>query len=436
MDQNIVTKVYSMLDKNAKDKVYNSHKNILTIFQEDNNLKEIIRTNEFSKTREINKRPFWRRKDDTNILWTDEDDSQLFIYFGRYYEITVSKRIKEVVDQQFYENVYNPVKDYLNGLQWDGKERVERLFIDYLGANNSEYVQEVTKLSLVAGVKRIMEPGCKHDTVLVLVGGQGAGKSTMLSKLGMEWFNESLSSFKGDEAYIKISSSWIIELAELTALKTADSESIKSFISAKEDVYRPKYGRNPIRSPRKCVFFGTTNNFEFLKDQTGNRRWLPIEVNHTKRSKSPFEEFTQHEVDQVWAEAVYLYKNGAKTFLDKPELLEAARQLQEYHKEDNGLQGVIETFLNTPILENWYELSIPNRQLYYKYQSYKNPSAPLVARTKVCALEIWRECLIKNTEMSKSAAAEINQILRSLDYLREARTTFGQYGQQRGFIFK
>src|SRR5699024_10899895 len=111
------------------------------------------------------------------------------------------------------------------------------------------------------------------------------------------WYNESIQSFQGDEAYIKISTSWIIELSELTALKKGDSESIKAFISVKEDVYRPKYGKHPIKSPRKCVFFGTTNNIEFLKDDSGNRRWLPIELKKERRIKCPFNDLNQYEID-------------------------------------------------------------------------------------------------------------------------------------------
>lgn len=182
--------VYNMLERNAKGKVINNHKNVLLIFREDQNLNSIVQTNEFTQRKEIKNKPVWRK---------------------------------------------------------------------------NEYVRQATKITFTACLKRIMEPGCKHDTVLVLVGDQGIGKSYILSKLGMDWYNESFQSCKGDEAFIKISSSWIVELSELTALKHADAESIKAFISAKEDVYRPKYAKHPIQSPRRCVFFGTTNNMQFLK---------------------------------------------------------------------------------------------------------------------------------------------------------------------------
>lgn len=337
---------------------------------------------------------------------------------------------------QFYRNSYNPITEYLKALQWDGEKRLETLFIAYLGAQNNEYVRQATKITFTACVKRIMEPGCKHDTVLVLVGDQGIGKSYILSKLGMDWYNESLQSCKGDEAFIKISSSWIVELSELTALKHADAESIKAFISAKEDVYRPKYAKYPIQSPRRCVFFGTTNNMQFLKDETGNRRWLPIQVNKTYQTKSPFEDLDQGTINQIWAEAKFYYQRGDKTYFEDPDLIETAQKLQEEYKEDSGLKGMIEEFLKIPITDDWYDWSLYHKQQYFEKELYKNSNLNLTLRKKICALEIWKECLQNTKDITKKDSSEINQILRGISYLYETRTKFGHYGQQRGFLIQ
>ncbi|OLP64761.1 hypothetical protein BACPU_23510 [Bacillus pumilus] len=288
MNNDNTTQVYNILEKNSKDCVVNNHKYLLTVFEKDAKLIDVFRTNEFTQMKEVNRLPFWRRKGDSNRQWTDADEAQLLVYLGTEYNLTNKRQIIEVLDLSFYKNSYNPITDYLNNLKWDGIPRLESLFIDYLGADDNIYVREVTRTTLTACVMRAFEPGSKHDTVVVLVGEQGIGKSYLLSKLGMEWYNESIQSFKGDEAYIKISTSWIIELSELTALKKGDSESVKAFISAKEDVYRPKYGKYPIQSPRKCVFFGTTNNTEFLRDETGNRRWFPIQLRKGMRLKKHF----------------------------------------------------------------------------------------------------------------------------------------------------
>lgn len=431
-----IEEVYNNLEKNAKGKPNNTHANILYVFKHDNNLKDIVRTNDFTRVREINKKPFWRKFDDDSIIWTDEDEAQLFVYLGENYELTITKRIKDVLEKQFYDNKYNPVKNYLNSLKWDGIKRLETVFIDYLGAEKNQYVEKATKVSLVGAVKRVMEPGCKHDTALVLIGGQGAGKSTIISRLGMKWFNDGLDSFKGDEAYIKISGSWIIELAELTALKKGEHENIKAFISSQVDIYRPKYGRNPIHAPRKCVFFGTTNNYEFLSDSTGNRRWLPVEVKAKQRKFDVYVDFTQDIVNQIWAEATYYYYQGDETFIADKQIADIATQMQENFKEDNGLKGVIEAFLEIPIIGDWYDLTIEQRKMYYKFENYKNTTLPLYKRTKICALEIWRECLQKNHDITRKEATEINQIFRNIEYLEEKRDRFGQYGQQRGFVIK
>lgn len=431
-----ITQVYNNLVKNSKGKPENSYSNILYVFNNDPNLKNLVRTNEFTRVKEIFQKPIWRKDEDNSEIWTDEDEAQLFVYLGENYEITNMKVIRNVLDKQFYDNKYNPIKDYLNTIEWDEKPRVETLFIDYLGAEDNKYVREVTKLSLVGAIRRVMEPGCKHDTVLVLVGGQGIGKSTILLRLGMKWFNNSLDSFNGDEAYIKISGSWIVELAELSGLSKSEIETVKAFISSQEDVYRPKYGRNPIHAPRKCIFFGTTNNYEFLVDETGERRWYPVEVNAKRRKYDVFTDFTQENVDQVWAEAFYLYNHGAKSYITNPEIVKTAIQIQQQYKQDNGLKGMIEEFLQIPIFQNWYDMSIEDRKNYYKRELYKIKSDLLVPRKKVCAIEIWREYLQKTNDMTRKDAAEINQILRNLDYLEEKRERFGQYGQQRGFIFK
>lgn len=434
MNKETISLVYSNLEKNSKDKVVNNHDNIIRIFENDENLLNTFRLNEFTQMKEIDKKPFWRNRNDNEQLWTDIDESQILIYLGRYYGIVNKSQILEVLDVFFYKNSYNPVQKYLKNLIWDGNKRLETLFIDYLGAEDNEYIREVTKISLLGCVLRAFHPGSKHDTVAVLVGKQGIGKSKILSKLGMDWYNESLRSFYGDEAYIKISTSWIVEIAELTALKRGDNENVKSFISAQEDIYRPKYGKYPIKSPRKCVFFGTTNNVEFLKDDTGNRRWLPIQLEVSRVRKDIDEELSQSEIDQVWAEAYFYYRNGESNMLKSKESLKVAALLQEQHREDSGLKGRIEAFLEIPILSNWDDLSIEEKREYFERGEYKGKSELLEKRDKICAWEIWNECFLNKQPMTRKNAAEINQVLRQIDDLRATRTVFGSYGQQRGFL--
>ncbi len=174
-----------------------------------------------------------------------------------------------------------------------------------------------------------------------------------------------------------------MEIAELTALKRGDNENVKSFISAQEDIYRPKYGKYPIRSPRKCVFFGTTNNVEFLKDDTGNRRWLPIQLEVSRVRKDIDEELSQSEIDQVWAEAYFYYRNGESNMLKSKESLKVAALLQEQHREDSGLKGRIEAFLEILILSNWDDLSIEEKREYFERGEYKGNIELLEKRDKI-----------------------------------------------------
>src|SRR5699024_8345655 len=189
METNNLSQVYNMLDKNSKDKVINNHENVLKVFKHDSHLINIVRTNEFTQMKEVYLKPVWRKQTDTNIQWTDIDEAQLLIYFGTNYGLVNKRQVLEVLDSILYQNSYNPITEYLDQLEWDGNPRLEKLFIDYLGAEDNEYVREVTKISFLGCVLRAYQPGTKHDTVAVLVGEQGIGKSYLLSKMGMNWYN-------------------------------------------------------------------------------------------------------------------------------------------------------------------------------------------------------------------------------------------------------
>ena len=228
------------LEKNQYNKLKNSRKNIQLILSNDENLKDIGRLNEFSGHNEIYRKPIRRRKHDDETFWTDTDDAQLRIYIDKHYGISNNSAIEDCLSTVFYKNAYHPIQEYLKSQSWDGQKRLETLFIDFLGAENNEYTKTITRKMLVAAVARVFKPGVKFDTALILIGNQGAGKSYVLSRLGGEWFNESLNSFSGDEAMMKLRNSWIIELVELSAMKHSEVEEVKGFISATVDTYRPK----------------------------------------------------------------------------------------------------------------------------------------------------------------------------------------------------
>ena len=164
------------------------------------------------------------------------------------------------------ERSYNPIKSYIESQEWDGVERAESIFIDTVGAEDSAYVRQVTRKTLLGAVKRLYEAGCKFDYMPVLVGGQGIGKSTIIEKLAVKqaWYNGSLTDFKGKEAGEQLQAGWIFEIGELAAMSKSGIEEVKNFITNPSDKFRPPYGAMVEEYPRKNVFFGTTNKMDYL----------------------------------------------------------------------------------------------------------------------------------------------------------------------------
>lgn len=264
----------------------------------DPNLKGKIRYNEFTKKYRVFSAVPWS-EEQVPRDWTDSDDAGLRHYIERAYGIKGKSIIEDAWTLAALENRYHPVRDYLTGLQWDGVKRIETLLIDYMGAKDNMYTRTVTRKALVAAVARVFEPGIKFDTMLTLVGPQGCGKSQIVKRLGRDWFSDSLDSMRGKEAYEQLQGFWIIEVGELAAMKRMEVEATKMFITKSEDAYRAAYGRHVETYKRQCVFFGTTNTHEFLKDTTGNRRFWPVDVDPDRAVKDMWSELTAEEVDQL-----------------------------------------------------------------------------------------------------------------------------------------
>ena len=329
-------------------------------------------------------------------------------------------------------NKINGVKDYLTALEWDKTPRLDTVLSDYLGADDTPYTRAVARKSLTAAVARVMQPGCKYDYVPVFVGPQGIGKSTFLATLGKDWFSDSLQSFEGKEAAEMIQGVWINELGEMTGYTRSETNTIKQFLSKREDIYRQAYGRRTGRYPRKCVFFGTCNQFEFLKDLTGNRRFWPVDVGKHKPKKNIWNDLPA-EVDQIWAEAVMRWRIGEPLYFEKPEMEELARAEQEKHREANIKEGVIKSFLEQPVPKNYNSMDLGARRMFWNGNAHNVETVP---RKKTCAPEIWCEAFGGNMQLMKRAdTLEINQILENLPGWR--RTTgnrrFGYCGTQKGF---
>lgn len=367
--------------------------------------------------------------------WEDTDDSGLRWYLERKYGISNVLKVRDAVEQAMNKNKRHPVREYLNGLDWDGKPRADTLFIDYLGAADTEYTRAVTRCALLGAVARAFQPGCKHDHALVLVGPQGSMKSTILARLGGEWFSDSLYTVTGKDAYEQLQGAWIIELGEMAATRKAELEQIKHFISKQVDSYRAAYARRTQDHPRQCSFWGSTNDAEFLRDATGNRRFWPVVV--TTKGRESIIGLTKGEVNQVWAEIVVAYKKGEKWYLT--EAVEAqAREIQSMHTEVNSKEGVIEEFLNRPLPSDWATRELESRKLFWS-GSFGEKEIGTEPRQTVCALELWQELFEGDRKsFTYQQARELTTLLRNLpDWEAQPTSTrYGMYGKQRIFIHK
>jgi predicted P-loop ATPase len=259
----------------------------------------------------------------------------------------------------------------------------------------------------------------------------------LIDKLGGQWFSDSVVTVQGKEAYEALQGVWLIELAELAQLKKAEVEMIKHFISKREDRYRVAYGRRTENFPRQCVFFGTSNNKDFLRDATGNRRFWPVSTYAQEPYKDIGEGLTQHEVNQIWAEAIELYRKGEKLYLT-PELEAAAMEAQREHSEVDERAGLIQAYLEKKLPENWDEMDIGQRRSYLNDSAEAGIMAAAVnVRKRVCVAEIWEECLGgRKQDMTTHNTKFIHDIMRQMDGWAEAKTKirFSHYGIQRGYI--
>lgn len=365
--------------------------------------------------------------------WTDTDDAGLRHYVEKVFKITGKERVLDATQLCAFKHRINDVQDYLKALVWDGVKRLDTLLSDYLGAIDNVYTRAVCRKSLAGAVARAMTPGVKYDYMPILAGPQGIGKSTFLRLLGSKWYCDSLSTFEGKEAAEMVQGYWIMELGELNGLSRSETNAVKQFLSRNEDVYREPYGRRTNLFPRRCVFFGTTNDSEFLKDRTGNRRFWPVDVGLMLPLKSVFKQLAD-EVDQIWAEAMEAWKAGEPLYLSG-EAERLSVDVQDAHKESNAKEGIILEFLSRPVPTDWETRDTGERRLYWS-GTFGHQNVETVERTKVCAAELWCECFGGELKYLKRAdSIELNNVLAGIKGWRRhpSAMRFGVYGVQKGF---
>jgi hypothetical protein len=412
--------------------------NILTLLRHDPAVAGKIYRDTFAE-RIMGRGPLpWAKRARTtgNFVWDDSDDFGLAMYIDRVLGFSSERPLRMALSEIAEANAINPVAEYLNSLAWDGVPRLDKIYIDYFGAEDCKYVRAVARKAFVAAVARAMIGKVKFDYMTVLYSQQqGIGKSTLLRRLGKEWFTDSIKSFEGKEAEELIQGKWIVEIAELQAFNRADINRIKQFLSKEDDQYREAYGRNVKNQIRRAVFFGTTNDHEYLHDPTGNRRFWPVDARPEKATKNVFQNLTDYEVGQIWAEAVVRWREGETLYLP-PELEAEAERRRQEHMVRDPLEGIIEEFLERPVPADWLKWDLERRLIYWG--GGMQYDGPLMKRDRICAAEIWRECLGERRTASKADANRINNILSRLPgWERSGVIRMGaNYGSQRGFIRK
>ena len=415
-------------------KLKNTLHNIQLILENDPSLKHIV-FNQLADGMEIKGPVPWKHP---ARFWRDQDDAQLISYVDSHYGSFGARNYEIAVTKVTDDRSYHPIREMFDALPpWDGVHRVDTLLIDYLGAQDNPYVRTVTRKALCAAYRRVYEPGIKFDYMLVLNGDQGIGKSTLIAKLGMEWFSDSLSlsDMNDKTAAEKLQGYWIMEIGELAGMRKADIDKVKAFISRQDDKYRASFGRRVTPHPRQCVFFGTTNTETgYLRDITGNRRFWNVKV--TGAGKYEPWDLDDETVRMVWAEAMALARAGEPLYL--PAELEAmAKEEQVLAMEHDEREGVVAEFLDMLLPECWDQMDLNDRRHHLC-----NPNGPGRARgthrrDSVSNIEIWCECFFKDKEdLRPSDSYAITALMVRMPGWRKSkeRVRLPIYGRQRVYV--
>ena len=422
------------LDKSGH--VKNTLHNLTLILENDPNLKGVV-FNQLLDGMEIKGEVPWNHP---SKFWRDADDAQLISYVDAHYGTFSARNYDIAVTKVADDRAYHPIREFIESLpEWDKVPRVDTLLVDYLGASDTAYVRAVTRKTLCAAISRVLRPGCKFDSMLVLNGPQGVGKSTLIAKLAGEWFSDSLNlgDTKDKTAAEKLQGYWILEIGELAGLKKAEVETLRSFLSRQNDIYRAAFGKRATPHLRQCVFFGTTNaESGYLRDTTGNRRFWPVKTpgNGKKQSWN----LTHEEILQIWAEALVYVRQGEKLYLSA-EMDALAKDEQREAMESDEREGLVREYLDTLLPERWAEMDLFERRNFLSGSDFGGlQEKGTVRRTSVSNMEIWCECFGKErANLRRTDSNELTGILARLGWKRaESKVRIPLYGPQYVFVPK
>ncbi len=401
--------IYANLKKNDKDNVLQTIDNCVYVLEHDEMLVGAVRFNMLTERECIVRDVGWTR---TGDAITEKDMSYLKLYFERNYHLNSEKHLRDALCVVANENRFHPIQDYLNALKWDGQERIRKILSKYLGTAENDILDEAyMRLFLLGAISRVFEPGVKFDLMLCLVGGQGAGKSSFFRLLTVrdEWFSDDLKKIDDENVYRKMKGHWIIEMSEMLATVNARSiEDVRSFLSRTKETYKVPYDIHPEDRLRQCVFAGTSNSLDFLPlDRAGNRRFMPImvhpEIAETHILKNEAE--SRAYIDQLWAEAMVIYRSGNFVLKLDPELEELAVQRQKEFMPEDTDAARIRAYLD----------------------SYKGKY--------VCSLQLYEEALGYADKPSRASIRNINDIMNNCmtDWVKVGQQRIPGYNGQRAW---
>jgi predicted P-loop ATPase len=383
--------------------------NCRSVLMLDPMLKDRIRRNNLSGMTDLVGEVPWKRAGIPTM--TDTDLHEIECYLETKYDLRSEKAVQKAIDIIANDHQYNPILEHLESLAWDGQPRIRTLLPIFLGAEENDYTEQVTLLLMRAALKRLYEPGCKFDSMICLVGDQGAGKSTFFRFLALrdEWFSDDLKRLEDENIYRKLQGHWIIEMSEMLATANARSiEDTKAFLSRQKDTYKIPYDRFPRDFPRQCIFVGTTNSLQFLPfDRSGNRRFIPLRINSEKAQINLLadEVSSRAYLEQAWAEMMEIFKNEETHPLTLPDdMQDYLKTLQKEYMPEDARDG---------ILLSWLEDQSPDY---------------------VCSLMIWRDAFGEQGRPKAWDVREINEMMNRLtDWTPVSSHRFAVYGTQRAW---
>lgn len=306
-----VDEVVEHLDLNGHGRPKPTMLNIVEVLERDPRWAGRVRRNDFSQVVEFARTPVA----DGTVRSSDELEGEVGLWLGRQYRVEVpTSKVAEALRIVAARHAHHPVRDYLRDLEWDGTKRADRWLVRYLRCEDVELVHSIGRSFLVSCVARVMRPGCKVDTTLILVGRQGAFKSTALRVLAVnpDWFADTPLDLGSKDLFEQIQGRWLYELAELDAFRGREWSRIKAMLSSPRDTWRRPYGRNSVQVDRQVAFCGTTNEDAFLGDPTGSRRFWPVRTGDQADLAA-----LRRDRDQLWAEAFAEYQRGTRWWLSR-----------------------------------------------------------------------------------------------------------------------